>query len=328
MRWLITGAHGFIGTNFVRFLHSHTKEIAIVDCNTYAADPTNLADLNLKTYTVDISNYEHMKTIFDLEKPNIVINFAAESHVDRSIEGPQVFIKSNVLGTSVLLTLSLQSFTRFVQISTDEVYGSVEQQGGVAFNETMALIPSSPYSASKASADLLLKSFVHTYKMDALITRCSNNYGPYQHPEKLLPKCIINAHLDNQIPVYGSGLNKRDWIHVSDHCKGIYLAAINGKAGEVYNFGGACCIPNIDLVKKVIHKQQKTETLISFVEDRKGHDMTYAVNFAKSKKELGWQPEIPFEVGLQGTIEWYLQNQKWWKPKVALPYSLQEGTVL
>jgi dTDP-glucose 4,6-dehydratase len=322
VKWLVTGAYGFIGANFVRMLVKKGEEVIGVDCETYAAEPKNLEGLGVNVYKLDISQREDMEMMFgefghqDFKDIDIVVNFAAESHVDRSINSSAPFIQSNIVGVSVLLDLAVKYGFKFVQVSTDEVYGSVEQQNGLPFTEDMALYPNSPYSASKASADLLVLSYVHTHKIDATITRCSNNYGPYQNPEKMMPKCIIHSFTGQDIPLYGDGLNVRDWIYVEDHCRGIYLASIfEHSKGQVYNFGGNHPITNKDLVSQIIEQAQGSEDQVKMVEDRKGHDRTYKVSFIKAIDELGWEPKVTFKEGLQKTIRWYAENYKWWQYK-------------
>lgn len=312
MKWLVTGVYGFIGSNFARMLVEKGEEVVGVDKVTYAANPRNVADLNLKVLEGGIEDACPMSHFMQKERPDIVVNFAAESHVDRSIESSKEFVQSNILGVQVLLDLALKFDFRFVQVSTDEVYGSVEQQGGAAFHEDMKLYTNSPYSASKAAADMLVQSYVKTHKLNAVTTRCSNNYGRYQNPEKMLPKCILNSLAGEKIPVYGDGKNVRDWIHVSDHCRGIHMAAVNGEAGEVYNFGGQTPLENIELVMKVIGQTGARPELIEYVCDRKGHDRTYKVNFVKANAELGWKPEKTFKDGLKETIDWYSNHKDWW----------------
>lgn len=313
MKWLVTGVYGFIGSNFARMLVESGEEVVGVDKVTYAANMKNVEGLGIRVIQRGIENAEAMNAVMQQYRPDIVVNFAAESHVDRSIESSVEFIHSNILGVQVLLDLAKKYGFRFVQVSTDEVYGTVEQQKGKPFTEDMKLYTNSPYSASKAAADMLVESYVHTHRVDAMITRCSNNYGPYQNPEKLLPKCILNSLDGQNIPVYGDGMNVRDWIHVSDHCRGIRLVAECAQPGSVYNFGGGCPLPNLELVHKVIELTGATKDLIVMVEDRKGHDRTYEVNYEKAKKQLGWEPLVKFEDGLAQTIEWYRNHRDWWK---------------
>jgi dTDP-glucose 4,6-dehydratase len=316
MKWLVTGACGFIGSNFVRMLLEKGEEVCVVDLLTYAGDRENIAGLDVEFMHVDIADPLFMEVAVKDVKPDIVVNFAAESHVDRSIESSADFIHSNINGVAVLLDLALKHGFKLVQVSTDEVYGSVEQQG-MPFTEDMPLYPNSPYSASKASADLLVMSYVHTHKIDATITRCSNNYGPFQHPEKMMPKCIINSFTGEDIPLYGDGLNVRDWIYVEDHCEGIYIASIaENTKGQIYNFGGHHRITNRQLVTDILNAAGGTEDQVKMVEDRKGHDRTYEVLTRKAREQLNWFPQVEFEEGLNRTIEWYKQNQKWWKGKL------------
>ncbi len=310
MRYLITGGCGFIGCNFVRKLLAEEPdaEVTNIDLLTYAGSEENLADVaddpRYHFLKADIGDAAAMKDIFDIAEIDIVLNFAAESHVDRSIESPEDFVRTNVVGTANLVQLAREKgVTRFVQISTDEVYGSLGDDGH--FTEETPLNPSSPYSASKASADLLLLASHHTYGQDVVVTRCSNNYGPYQFPEKLIPLMITKALADEPLPVYGDGSNVRDWIHVDDHCDGILAAMRKGKAGEVYNFGASCEWKNLDLVKQLLATVGKPETLISFVTDRLGHDLRYAIDSSKAETELGWRPKWTFEDGLQQTVDWY-----------------------
>jgi dTDP-glucose 4,6-dehydratase len=317
MKWLVTGACGFIGANFARMLVDKGEDVSVVDALTYAGDKKNIEGLDVKFYQLDISDALYMETLIKDCKPNIVVNFAAESHVDRSIDSSKDFVKSNIVGVSVLLDLAVKYGFKFVQVSTDEVYGSVEQQGGRPFAEDMRLFPNSPYSASKASADLLVMSYVHTHKIDATITRCSNNYGSYQHPEKMMPKCIINSFTGADIPLYGDGLNVRDWIYVTDHCEGIYLASTSKDSrGEIYNFGGHTRLTNKTLLDNILKEANGSHEQIKMVEDRKGHDRTYEVLTRKSREELGWLPKTTFEEGLKLTVEWYDKNQDWWKGKI------------
>jgi dTDP-glucose 4,6-dehydratase len=312
--WLVTGIYGFIGSNFARMLVDKGEEVIGVDLNSYAADSRNIEGLDIEVFEFCISNYDKMDNLLEMYKPDIVVNFAAESHVDRSIEDSMPFIQSNIVGVAVILDLALKHDFRLVQVSTDEVYGSVEQQGE-PFTEEMTLMPNSPYSASKASADLLLESYVHTHKINASITRCSNNYGPYQHPEKMLPKCIINSLTGKDIPLYGDGLNVRDWIHVADHCEGIYLVGVQGKSGAIYNFGGSNQLTNKQLVEYVLEAAGGKPEQVKMVEDRKGHDRTYAVNFEWAESELGWLPRKTWTKGFDETVSWYKENQEWWKGK-------------
>ena len=315
---LITGGAGFIGSNFVKSIACSPGIISnysfyIVDALTYAGNKANiqseLTAFNIPFISVDIRDRESVDSLFEQEQFDGVINFAAETHVDRSIQNPNIFLETNVLGTLNLLNASLKVFGgktgfRFLQVSTDEVYGSL-QENESAFTEELPLRPNSPYSASKASADLLVLSYFKTYKLPVIITRCSNNYGPYQYPEKLIPLMINKACNDEKLPVYGDGRNIRDWIYVDDHNEGIWSAFERGRPGEIYNFGGNSEIRNIDLVKMILKKLDKRENLIEFVSDRLGHDRRYAMNYDKAKKELAWEPKTTFSEGLEKTLSWY-----------------------
>lgn len=313
---LVTGGCGFIGSNFIRHLISLGNSTRIInfDALTYAGNMENLSDcLDHPCHTFvkgNICDSNLVSQTFEKYAPDTVVNFAAESHVDRSIENPQTFFEVNVGGTLVMLQLSLKyGVKRYIQISTDEVYGSLGNTG--KFTEKTQISPNSPYSASKASADNFVRAYYHTYDLDTIITRCSNNYGPYQFPEKLIPLMINNASNNSSLPIYGDGLNVRDWIHVEDHSAGVWAALIKGKAGEVYNFGGNCELTNLDLVKKIINILGKPESLISFIKDRPGHDYRYAIDSTKAHKELGWTPVVSFDNGLKKTIEWYMRNKEW-----------------
>lgn len=317
-RILVTGGCGFIGSNFIRYyLGKHPDDSVVnVDVLTYAGNPENLGDLSgLPSYRferADICDREAMEQVFSDSGFDAIVNFAAESHVDRSIAGAGVFVRTNVVGTQVLLDLAKQkSIKRFVQISTDEVYGSLGQEG--KFTEVTPLHPNSPYAASKASADLLALSYHHTFGLPVVITRCSNNYGPFQFPEKLIPLMIANALGDKPLPVYGDGQQIRDWLFVDDHCAAIDLVMHNGRPGNAYNIGGNSEIRNIDLVTTLVKRLGKPERLISFVKDRPGHDRRYAIDASKIMNELGWQPLVRFEEGLGRTIEWYLAHTGWWQ---------------
>ncbi|MDI6785510.1 MAG: dTDP-glucose 4,6-dehydratase [bacterium] len=316
MRILVTGGAGFIGANFVKYMLNKYPDYKIInlDILTYAGNLDNLIEVennpNYKFIRGDITNKSLINNILEDKNIEVIINFAAESHVDRSIEDAEVFITTNVLGTQVLLSAAkMHNIQRFVQISTDEVYGSLGTEG--YFTETTPLAPSSPYSASKTGADLLIMAFYHTHNFPGIITRCSNNYGHYQFPEKLIPLMILNALEDKPLPVYGDGLNIRDWIYVEDHCRGIDAVLHKGKEGEVYNFGGNSEKTNIDTVKIILRLLDKPESLISFVKDRPGHDRRYAIDFSKAEKELEWKPKYSFEEGIKMTIDWYLDNSKW-----------------
>jgi len=321
---LVTGGCGFIGSNFIRYaLKNSDYEIVNLDKLTYAGNLKNLVDVQndprYKFYKGDICNFELVSFIIEKEKVDSIINFAAESHVDRSILSSQEFIRTNVTGTNVLLEVTrLYQLKKFLQISTDEVYGSLGTEG--KFTEETPLSPNSPYSASKASADLLVKAFHHTYGVPALITRCSNNYGPYQFPEKLIPLMIINALNNKPLPVYGDGMNVRDWIYVEDHCEAILKVFEKGRIGEVYNIGAENEKPNIEIVKLILKELGKDESLITYVKDRPGHDRRYAIDATKIKTELGWKPSHTFETAIKETINWYIQNQSWWKEIISGDY--------
>ena len=318
MRILVTGCCGFIGSNFVRAVLESRKswEVFNIDLLTYAGNPENLRDVEsdprYRFRKGDIADAALVHEVIREFRPDAILNFAAESHVDRSIEDPAAFVRTNVVGTQELLSAARKfQVPRFVQVSTDEVYGSLGESG--YFTETTTLHPNSPYSASKASADLLVLASHHTFAQDVVITRCSNNYGPYQFPEKLIPLMITNAMEDKPLPVYGDGRNVRDWIHVRDHCTGVLAALERGKAGEVYNFGGENEWQNLDLVKTLLKTVGKPESLIQFVTDRPGHDRRYAIDCSKAKRELGWHPSVDFKAGLAETVAWYKSNRKWWE---------------
>ncbi len=315
---LVTGGAGFIGSNFIRhILQTHsTYRIVNFDLLTYAGDLENLegADLSPRYVFVkaDICDKESVEKVFREHAIDAVVHFAAESHVDRSILGPSVFVRTNVLGTSILLEAAKQfSVERFLHVSTDEVYGSLGAAG--TFTEATPLHPNSPYSASKASSDLLALAYYHTFRTPIIVTRCSNNYGPYQFPEKLIPLMIANALGDKPLPVYGDGLNVRDWLYVEDHCLALDTVLHKGKEGEVYNIGGNNEKTNIEIVKMILHELKKPESLIAFVTDRLGHDRRYAIDAAKIKMELGWEPRHTFEKGIRETIQWYLSHKEWWQ---------------
>jgi dTDP-glucose 4,6-dehydratase len=314
---LVTGGAGFIGSNFINHILNSRDDLFIVNLDklTYAGNLENLIDCQNEDRYVfikgDIVNNELVKYIFEEYKITHVVNFAAESHVDRSIHGSEVFFRSNVLGTNVLLENSkYYGVEKFIQISTDEVYGSLDEDG--LFTETTPLHPNSPYAASKASADLTALTFHHTYDVPVVITRCSNNYGPYQFPEKLIPLMIINALNDKKLPVYGDGKNIRDWIYVLDHNKAVELVLEKGKAGEVYNVGASTEMQNIDIVKNILAHLEKPESLIEFVKDRPGHDRRYAIDSNKIRNQLGWMPNFKFKDALAETINWYRNNNNWW----------------
>lgn len=319
MKILVTGGAGFIGCNFVYYMLEKYADYQIVclDALTYAGNlkslETALKNPNFKFVKGSISDKDLVNSLFEDENFDFVVNFAAESHVDRSIENPLIFIETNVIGTACLLEASKKyGVKRYHQVSTDEVYGDLPlDRPDLFFTETMNLITSSPYSASKASADLLTLAFHRTYGLPVTVSRCSNNYGPYQFPEKLIPLMIMKALSDENLPVYGEGLNVRDWLYVEDHCKAIDLIIHNGKVGEVYNVGGHNERRNIDVVKTVLSQLSKPESLITFVKDRAGHDLRYAIDPSKISSELGWSPETKFDEGMKKTIQWYLDNTKW-----------------
>lgn len=317
---LVTGAAGFIGANFAEyFVNKHPEyNVIVVDKLTYAGNMENLKKVENKITFVeaDICDFEKMKEIFNKYEIDGVIHFAAESHVDNSIKTPFIFTQTNVIGTHTLLETAKQfwgegSKNKFVHISTDEVYGTLGEEG--YFTETSPIQPNSPYSSSKASSDLIALAYHETFKMNVTVTNCSNNYGPYQHNEKLIPHMIKLALEDKKLPVYGQGLNIRDWLYVEDHCEAIDLVFHNGKSGERYNIGGHNEKRNIEIVKLILNHLGKSEDLITFVEDRKGHDYRYAIDPTKIKNELGWEPKTKFEDGIIKTIEWYLENKEWLK---------------
>ncbi len=328
MKILVTGGAGFIGGNFVYYeLKNHTAdEIICLDKLTYAGNLETLADAqgnpNFKFIRGDIADREAVYKIFETEKPEVVVNFAAESHVDRSIEDPELFLRTNIIGTSVLLDACKKfGIERFHQVSTDEVYGDLPlDRPDLFFTETTNLHTSSPYSASKAAADLLVQAYQRTYKIPATISRCSNNYGPYHFPEKLIPLMIINALHDKKLPVYGKGINVRDWLYVEDHCAAIDLIIRRGTVGEVYNIGGHNERKNIDVVKTILKILGKGEDLIEFVTDRKGHDQRYAIDPTKISNELGWTPQTNFDDGIKKTVAWYLDNRAWWEKIISGEY--------
>lgn len=321
MNILVTGGAGFIGSNFIFYeLERYSEDrIVCVDKLTYAGNLETLTKAflydNFRFVKADICDRKAMYELFEEEKFDIVINFAAESHVDRSIENPEVFLQTNILGTQILLDTSKKfNVSRYHQISTDEVYGDLPiDRPDLFFTESTPLNTSSPYSASKAGADLLVKAYFRTYNLPITISRCSNNYGPYQFPEKLIPLMIVNALADKKLPVYGKGINVRDWLYVEDHCKAIDMIIRKGRIGEIYNIGGHNEMRNIDIVKTICKLLGKSDKLITYVTDRKGHDMRYAIDPEKIKNELNWLPETKFEDGIQKTISWYLENREWWE---------------
>lgn len=324
MKILITGGAGFIGSNFVHYMVKRYPDYTLINLDklTYAGNLENLKSVenapNYRFLKGDILDRELLKPVFQ-EGLDAVINFAAESHVDRSILEPDVFVKTNVLGTQVLLDLAKEYGVRkFVQISTDEVYGTLGDEG--LFTETTPLAPNSPYSSSKAGADLLVRAYHETFGLHVNITRCSNNYGPYQFPEKLIPLMIKNALEDQPLPIYGDGSNVRDWLHVEDHCSAIDLVLHRGVSGEVYNIGGNNERTNLQIVRRILELLNKPDSLIRFVEDRPGHDKRYAIDATKIRKELGWVPKYTFDVGIEQTIEWYLEHRDWWERIVSGQY--------
>lgn len=328
MKMLITGGAGFIGSNFIFYmLQTHPDyELICLDKLTYAGNLKTLEPVmeqaNFKFVKADIADWQAVFDLFAAEKPNVVVNFAAESHVDRSIENPGVFLQTNVIGTQVLLDACRQfGVERYHQVSTDEVYGDLPlDRPDLFFIESTPLHTSSPYSASKASADLLCNAYQRTYNLPITISRCSNNYGPYQFPEKLIPLMIANALADKPLPVYGEGLNVRDWLYVEDHCRAIDLILQNGEVGQVYNIGGHNEMRNIDIVKLILKALDKPESLITFVTDRKGHDMRYAIDPTFIHDKLGWLPETKFADGIQKTIAWYLNHKEWWQEIISGEY--------
>ena len=319
MKFLITGGAGFIGSNYLHYVTDKYKDdyFVCLDALTYAGNYNNIKDLeekdNYKFVKGDITDRSFIDKLFCEEKFDVVINFAAESHVDNSIKNPEIFLTTNIIGTEVLMDASLKyNVKRYHQISTDEVYGDLPlDRPDLLFTEETPLHTSSPYSTSKASADLLVMAYYRTYGLPVTISRCSNNYGPYQFPEKLIPLTIMKALNNEKIPVYGTGENVRDWIHVHDHNVGVDLIVRNGKVGEVYNLGGYSERHNIDIVKTILKQMGKSEDLITFVEDRKGHDLRYAIDSSKVEKELGWELTYTFEDGIKETIDWYLNNKAW-----------------
>ncbi len=319
MKYLVTGGAGFIGSNYMHYVTNKYPEDQFIclDALTYAGNYNNIKNLeekdNFKFVKGDITDREFIDKLFDEEKFDVVINFAAESHVDNSIKNPGIFLTTNILGTQVLMDASLKyNVKRYHQVSTDEVYGDLPlDRPDLKFTENTPIHTSSPYSASKASADLLVMAYMRTFKLPATISRCSNNYGPYQFPEKLIPVVISKALNDEKIPVYGNGKNVRDWIHVIDHNIGVDLIVRNGKVGEVYNLGGHSERTNLEVVKTILKALNKPESLIEFVNDRPGHDLRYAIDSTKSENELNWDRTYTFEKGIQETIDWYLNNTDW-----------------
>ncbi|MCD7784469.1 MAG: dTDP-glucose 4,6-dehydratase [Oscillospiraceae bacterium] len=321
MTIIVTGGAGFIGSNFIfHMLGTHPDyHIICLDRLTYAGNLSTLAPVmdnpNFRFVKADICDRNAVYQLFEEEKPDIVVNFAAESHVDRSIEEPEIFLQTNIVGTSVLIDACRRyGITRFHQVSTDEVYGDLPlDRPDLFFTEESPIRPSSPYSSSKASADLLVLAYHRTYGLPVTISRCSNNYGPYQFPEKLIPFMIMNALNNKPLPVFGEGLNVRDWLYVEDHCRAIDLIIHKGRDGEIYNVGGHNEMRNIDVVRMICRELGKLEELITFVPDRKGHDLRYAIDATKIQRELGWAPEMRFEDGIKRTVRWYLENWGWWE---------------
>ena len=328
MTVIVTGGAGFIGSNFIyHMLKEHPDyRIICLDKLTYAGNLSTLAPImnnsNFRFVKEDICNREAVYDLFEQEHPDIVVNFAAESHVDRSIENPEIFLQTNIIGTSVLMDACRKyGITRYHQVSTDDVYGDLPlDRPDLFFTEETPIHTSSPYSSSKAAADLLAMAYRRTYELPVTISRCSNNYGPYHFPEKLIPLMIINCLHDKPLPVYGEGKNVRDWLYVEDHCKAIDLVIHNGRVGEVYNIGGHNEMSNINIVRLICEELDKPESLITYVGDRKGHDLRYAIDPTKIHNELGWLPETKFADGLKKTIRWYLDNPEWWEEIISGEY--------
>lgn len=320
MRIIVTGGAGFIGGNFVHYMLKKYPQYKVIciDSLTYAGNLETLESVkdnaNFKFIKEDITDRNKIYSIFEDEKPDIIVNFAAESHVDRSIENPEIFLNTNIIGTSVLLDACKKyGIKRYHQVSTDEVYGDLPiDRPDLFFTEDTPINPSSPYSASKASADLLVMSYYRTFYLPVTISRCSNNYGPYHFPEKLIPLMILNTLNDKKLPVYGNGMNIRDWLYVEDHCSAIDKIIHNGTVGEIYNIGGHNEKTNLEVVKTIIRELGKSEDLIEYVKDRPGHDLRYAIDPSKISRELGWIPETKFEDGIKKTIKWYIDNEAWW----------------
>jgi dTDP-glucose 4,6-dehydratase len=325
MNLLVTGGAGFIGSNFIRYILEKYNEYRVINFDklTYAGNLENLTGIERDPRYAfekgDVCNKIRVQTCIIRYEIDAIVHFAAESHVDRSILGAAEFVQTNIVGTNILLEVAKEMrIKRFLQVSTDEVYGSLGAAG--LFTEETPLHPNSPYSASKASGDLLALAYQHTFGMPIVITRCSNNYGPYQFPEKLIPLMIANALNDKPLPVYGDGMNVRDWLHVKDHCSAIDTVLHRGRVGEVYNVGGNNEKPNIEIVKLILENLGKPESLITYVEDRKGHDRRYAIDSGKIQKEMGWKPAYTFERGIAETIHWYVENQLWWKRIISGEY--------
>lgn len=328
MTIIVTGGAGFIGSNFIlHLLKTYPNDrVVCIDKLTYAGNISTLKSVidksNFRFIKLDVCDREGVYTLFEEEKPDVVVNFAAESHVDRSIEDPSVFLQTNIIGTSVMMDACRKyGIVRYHQVSTDEVYGDLPiDRPDMLFTEETPIHTSSPYSSSKASADLLVLAYYRTYGLPVTISRCSNNYGPYQFPEKLIPLMIVNALNNKPLPVYGKGDNIRDWLYVEDHCKAIDLIIHKGRIGEVYNVGGHNEMKNIDIVKMICSELKKPDSLITHVPDRKGHDMRYAIDPTKIHNELGWLPETSFKEGIKKTIKWYLQNRDWWEEIISGEY--------
>lgn len=330
---VITGGAGFIGSNFVYYMLNKYPDYRIicVDCLTYAGNihtlKTAMENPNFRFAKINICDKDAIRELFKEEKPDIVVNFAAESHVDRSITGPEIFVRTNISGTQTLMEVCRElDIPRYHQVSTDEVYGDLPlDKPELFFTEKTPLHASSPYSASKAGADMLVMAYCRTFNFPATISRCSNNYGPYHFPEKLIPLTIINALNDKLLPVYGDGKNVRDWLYVEDHCRAIDLIIHNGKIGQVYNVGGHNEMANIDIVKLICKELNKPESLIEFVEDRKGHDRRYAIDPTFIHEELGWLPETKFADGIKKTVKWYVEHEDWWQDILSGNYQKEEA---
>lgn len=331
MKLVVTGGAGFIGSNFIRYMLKEHSDCTVlcIDSLTYAGNMDNLSDVaedsRFRFVRADITNRGAVYALFRVLRPDAVVNFAAESHVDRSVSDPSVFVNTNVVGTGVLLDACLEyGVQRFHQVSTDEVYGDLPlDRPDLAFDEESPLRASSPYSASKAGADLLTLSYFRTFGLDVTISRCSNNYGPYQFPEKLIPLMTVNALRDLPLPVYGNGLNVRDWIYVEDHCRAIDMILRRGASGGVYNVGARCELRNIDIVRTICDVLGKPQSLVTYVGDRKGHDLRYALTTDKIERELGWKPLTPFDEGIRRTIKWYADNTAWWERILSGEYRKQ-----
>ena len=329
MTIIVTGGAGFIGSNFVfHMLKAHPDDrIVCLDKLTYAGNLSTLEPVmdnpNFRFVKLDICDREGVYKLFEEEKPDVVVNFAAESHVDRSIENPEIFLQTNILGTAVMMDACRKyGIQRYHQVSTDEVYGDLPlDRPDLFFTEETPIHTSSPYSSSKAGADLLVLAYHRTYGLPVTISRCSNNYGPYHFPEKLIPLMISRALADEELPVYGDGANVRDWLHVSDHCEAIDLILHKGRVGEIYNIGGHNERTNLEVVKTILKALDKPESLIRYVKDRPGHDRRYAIDPTKIETELGWKPKYNFDTGIRQTIDWYLNNQDWWKHILSGEYS-------